>query len=245
MRLGIGMLADLDVRELEALLAHAYGQLRSTGTAGGGLAFSLDRILALMEDALGESGAASFFNPAWLFLRGFRRAFRHVSRGARRLQALCADQWAARAYGVEALGGGLRQMIAARVRFEAHAHATLDEVVSTQRGLGNLYTYRTSAPPDERRIEAAIERAWYGGGGDASSSPAERIARLASIDSSSVTRPPAEEACPAWTLFTSREALETSMTDALRNDLAREGITVDCADELEGTIEGPPAAFAE
>jgi Zn-dependent protease with chaperone function len=245
MRVGVGLLAGLEVRELEALLAFEYGHLRVTGTAGGGFALSFDRMLALMEDALGESGAASVVNPAWLFLRGFRRVFHDISRGARRLQALCADQWAAKLYGVDALARGLRHVIAARARLEAHTHATLDEVVRMRRGLTNLYTYRTHKPPDERRIGAAIHRAWHGDEGDASSSPAARVARISNMDLPAVATRAREPGEAAWSLFASRDALETSMTDALRNDLARRGITVADADELDPAIGGRPAALAE
>jgi hypothetical protein len=161
------------------------------------------------------------------------------------LQELYADQWAARIYGVDTLARALRHVIAARARFEAHAHATLDEVVSARRGLANLYTYRTSTPPDERRIEAVIERAWHEGGDDASSSPSVRVARVSSVELPVVARSSSADHRPAWALFSSREALETSMTDALRDDLARAGISIDAADELEGSIERRPAALAE
>ena len=50
----------------------------------------------------GVSGAAGWYNPAWLFVNGFFRVFLRVSQGASRLQEVMADRWAAFCYGSEA-----------------------------------------------------------------------------------------------------------------------------------------------
>ncbi len=243
LHLGVALLDGLGVRQLEVLIAHEHGHLRREGTSCGGLASSIASALGSMEQALHESGAASFVNPAWLMLRGCRRALRVVSLGAVRLQEVCADEWAARLYGSEAVVSALRQAIATRARFEEHAYATLDEVVSTSRGLSNLYTYRTRRPLDESRIAEMIERRWNEGGGADRSSPKDRAARLSGAPLVPLpTNPDGVEEDPAWVLFASREALETSMTDALRNDLARKGVRVADVDEGDTPPEPRPSA---
>ncbi|MBC7172799.1 MAG: hypothetical protein H5U40_10245 [Polyangiaceae bacterium] len=195
-----------------------------------------------MEQALRDSGAASWVNPAWLLLRACRGALSYVSRGARRLQEIRADRWAAELYGGRALASALRQAVGARARFEAHAFATVDEVVATSRGLSNIYTYRTRRPPDESRIKKIIESRWnQADRGDERSSPAARVARLSGIElelsalpsRGEVNTHAAHDDIPAWALFSAREALETSMTESLRNDLARKGVHVTDGDDTD------------
>lgn len=238
LQVGVALLDGLRVRELEVLLAHEYGHHRSEGAAFGGLAGSIGGTLGSMEQALRESGAASALNPAWLLLRLCRRGLRAVSRGAMRLQEVCADEWTARLYGGRDLASALRQSIATRARFEEHAYVTLDEVVSASRGLSNLYTYRTRRAPDESRIADVIERRWSEGGEADRPSPKDRAERLSGA--AAAPGPGGrdyDEDAPAWTLFASRDELETAMTDALREDLAREGVRVPDGDDEEPAPE--------
>ncbi len=246
LHLGVALVEAIDVQHLEVLLAHEYAHLRRAGTAGGALATSIDAALASMEQALRESGAATALNPAWLMLRLARKALGRAARGAVRFQEAYADTWTARTYGPERLESALRRAVAARARFEVHAYETLDEVVSTSRGLSNLYTYRTRRPPDEARIAEAIARRWNEPDRTSGrSAPAERIARLSRPELHVPAEPPrAADEASAWTLFTAREALETSMTEALRNDLARRGVRVAEAEADEGDTPPEPRRAA-
>src|SRR5262249_33795387 len=119
--LGVGVLDGLRIGAFKAVLAHEYGHFSNRDTAGGGLALAVRRSLIAMARALGESGAASWWNPAWIFLNVFFRVFLRISQGASRLQEILADRWAAFTYGSKAFEEGLRHVIEQSVRFEARA----------------------------------------------------------------------------------------------------------------------------
>src|SRR5207302_10199494 len=124
---------------LKAVLAHEYGHFVNRDTAGGGFALMVRRSMMAMAFGLAQGGAANWWNPAWWFVNGFHRVFQHISQGASRLQEVLADRWAAAAYGAEAFERGLRHVIVAGVRFEAHTNATLHEVQDGKTPLVNLY----------------------------------------------------------------------------------------------------------
>src|SRR4029079_12221765 len=123
---------------LKAVLAHEYGHLTNRDTAGGGFALAGRRSLHTMAQSLASSGAAAWYNPAWLFLNGFYRVFLRISQGASRLQEVLADRWAVFAYGADAFEAGLRHVIERSVRFDAHVGATINEVVKQKLPLANL-----------------------------------------------------------------------------------------------------------
>src|SRR6185369_12314593 len=108
---------------------------------------------------LASGGAATWYNPAWLFLNGFNRVFLRISEGASRLQEVLADRWAAFAYGADAFESGLRHVIERSVRFDAHVGATLNEVVKSKAALANLYTYEPAKRVEEKDVAAAVNEA--------------------------------------------------------------------------------------
>ena len=123
--LGVGVLEGLKIGPFKAVLAHEYGHFSNKDTAGGGFALAVRRSLITMAQSLAESGAAAWYNPAWLFLNGFYRVFLRISQGASRLQEILADRWAAFTYGSKAFEEGLRHVIEQSVRFDARAGAAL------------------------------------------------------------------------------------------------------------------------
>ncbi|MES1244524.1 MAG: M48 family metalloprotease [Acidobacteriota bacterium] len=227
--LGVGVLDGLQIGPLKAILAHEYGHFSNKDTAGGGFALSVRRSLYRMAAHLAQGGAAGWFNPAWLFVNGFHRVFLRISQGASRLQEVLADRWAAFAYGADSFEQGLRHVIRRDLLFNAHANATLNEVVEAKRALANLYSYQPSAVPDAATIESEMETALnrepspY----DSHPSPVDRFRWTRAL--ASTGRPAPEDGEEAWTLFRDREAVERRLTETVRENLLSQGVMIPAA----------------
>jgi Zn-dependent protease with chaperone function len=228
--LGAGVLEGMRVGEFKAILAHEYGHFQNEDTAGGGFALAVRRSLLAMAMHLARRGVASMLNPAWWFVRGFHAVFLRVSQGASRLQEVLADRWAAFAYGPAAFARGLEHVVARSVRFDAHIAATLDEVVPAKRPLHNVYAFEPQKAVDGKELEEAVHAAMHRASSpyDSHPSPADRIAWVEKIETAAA--PPSEgDAEQVWGLLTSRDAIESSMTDVVRSRLAKQGIELPTA----------------
>jgi Zn-dependent protease with chaperone function len=237
---GAAALHGLDLPAFKAVLAHEYGHFQNEDTAGGGFALAVRRSLVTMALGLARSGAATWYNPAWWFVRGFHKVFLRISHGASRLQEVLADRWAAFSYGAAAFERGLTHIIERSVRFDAHCNATLDEVVGQKRALANLYAYVPDAPLDEASIQTAIEAALTRepSAYDSHPAPRDRIAWVhaceralgvssksedgagraahGAVPSRETTVTGADRDVLAWSLFEAQAALEEQMTDEVR-----------------------------
>jgi Zn-dependent protease with chaperone function len=224
--LGVGVLDGMTIRELKAILAHEYGHFRNRDTAGGGLAMAVTRSLIATTINLAKGGAASNFNPGWLFVRAFLKAFVRISQGASRLQEVLADRWAIHAYGSAAFANGLRHVVTSSVRFDAHADATVEEVLREDVPLSNLYRHEPTKAPDEHALATEIADAMgkttpY----DSHPSPEARIDLAEHVDIEGVETD-AHDDEEAWALFSDRTALEHAMTAVIRERLAVGGVHV-------------------
>jgi Zn-dependent protease with chaperone function len=224
--LGIGALEGMGLTPFKAILAHEYGHFSNRDTAGGGLAFAVRRSIFSMAEHLVRGGAATWYNPAWWFLRGFHRLFLFISQGASRLQEILADRWAAFSYGSAAFEQGLRHVIEREVRFSAHVNATVEEIVNLRhRPLTNLYAYKPAGVMEESAVATAVEQALAREPSvfDSHPSPKDRFRWAQSLhahgDAGAATDP------GAWSLFSDREQLEREMTAIVRANLkANSGI---------------------
>lgn len=215
--LGLGVIDGMALGPFRAVLAHEYGHFSNRDTAGGGFALAVRRSLLTMAVGLAAGGAAAWYNPAWLFVNGFHRVFMRVSQGASRLQEVLADRWAALAYGARAFEAGLRHVIEASVRFDAHVNATLQEVIEQKRPLPNLYRFQPLAARSQQEVAEAIEQALRRepSAYDSHPAPADRIAwvhRLATPEAESS----ADDRDPVWSVFEDRDELERLMTAEIR-----------------------------
>ena len=226
--LGAGILEGMTVRSFKSVLAHEYGHFQNEDTAGGGFALGVRRSLNLMALHLVRARAATAYNPAWWFVRGFGRAFLGISQGASRLQEVLADRWAAFAYGSADFERGLVHVIERGARFDAHLNATLGEVLPARLALSNLYTYVPGKAAAESEIRGAIDLALarepspY----DSHPCPRDRLALVRALASEGSPRTE-EDDRDAWSLFDERPALERSMTHAVRERVrAVHGVTL-------------------
>ncbi len=230
--LGVGVLDGMSQGELKAVLAHEYGHLVNRDTAGGGFALAVRRSLLQMARTLAEGGAATWYNPAWWFVRGFHRAFLRVSQGASRLQEILADRWAALAYGGRNFARGLEHVIERGIRFDAHAERALKEVIDGNRALANLYQYAPANPVDDKDVGSALEQALAAEPSpyDSHPRPKDRIAWVSDLVADSPPDPDDDK--PAWDAFEDRDAVERQMTNRIR-------ITVATNHGIEIPVEAP------
>jgi len=219
--LGAGVLDGMKMGPFRAILAHEYGHFTNRDTAGGGFALAVRRSLLTMAHHLAQGGAATWYNPVWLFLNGYHRLFLRISQGASRLQEIMADRWAAFAYGARAFEEGLRHVIVQSVRFDAHANSTLQEVVEGKMALTNLYSHRPSRPVSEDEIAKAIREQMEEKPSPYAShpSPAERFELVHALPSAG-TAPSSDAADDAWRLFEDPSAIQRWMTDRVRANVA-------------------------
>ena len=235
--IGVGLLEGMKQVELRSVLGHEYGHFRNEDTAGGGFALAVRRSLITMIIRLAESGAATWYNPVWLFLRAYHRVYLVVSQGASRLQEVLADRWAIRAYGSEAFVRGYTHVVERSVHFEQHVQRALHDVIEHERPLPNLYRHEpspegTGADKDAADKDAADKDA-------AGSSHAELVREQMEREPSAYDSHPAPrqrlawatamavvraaepgDNLPVWDLFEDRDALERRMTATVREAVA-------------------------
>jgi Zn-dependent protease with chaperone function len=220
--LGVAVLEGMRIGPLKAVLAHEYGHFSNRDTAGGGFALAVRRSLITMALHLAHGGAAIWCNPAWLFINGFNRVFLLISQGASRLQEVMADRWAAFLYGSADFEEGLRHVIQRAVHFDAHAGATLREVVERQQPLSNLYAHQPASPPPASELDQAVMESLErtASAYDSHPSPMERIRCVRKLGAAGGAASPDDQA-DAWTLFADRERIEQLLTGELRANVFR------------------------
>jgi len=224
--LGLGLLEGMRLRSFRSVLAHEYGHFSNADTAGGSLALAVRRSLIVMAQRLARGGAATWYNPAWLFVKNFYSVFLRISQGASRLQEILADRWAAFRYGSDAFAEGLRFVIERSVRFEQATNAALTEVVKAGRQVSNLYQYSATAVPSEGDIEALIKAEMERAPSpyDSHPAPAQRLGLVAALGATTPSVPGDDRA--VWELFADRKRLERQMTDVIRRNVeAQHGVT--------------------
>lgn len=227
--LGAGVLEGMRLIDFKAVLAHEFGHFQNEDTAGGGFALAVRRSMLRSATALAQGGVAAWYNPAWWFFRGFFELFLRISQGASRLQETLADRWAAFSYGSVAFERGLLHVIERAVRFNAHASATISEVVERKHALANLYTYSPEKPPSDedmdREVKSALER--EASPYDSHPAPRDRIAAVRALG----VEPPEESSEElVWSVFEHRDALEREMTGELRDRIElRFGVEIPAA----------------
>ncbi len=216
--LGVGVLEGFRLGPFRAVLGHEYGHFSNRDTAGGNFALAVRQSLLRLAVGLARGGVAAWYNPAWLFVNGFHRIFLRISQGASRLQEVLADRFAAFAYGSRAFELGLRHVIARSVCFDAHANATLHEVIKADRALANLYTYSPQENPEQKELERAVTDAMQQQPSPYSSHPAPSD-RIRWVQALAVECAGADDDAEAWSLFEDRAEIERWMTACIRRNV--------------------------
>jgi Zn-dependent protease with chaperone function len=230
--LGAGGIDGMKLGSFKAILGHEYGHFSNRDTAGGQFALAVRRSLYSMAYGIAAGGAASWYNPAWLFLRGYHRVFLVISQGASRLQEVLADRWAVFAYGSEAFVTGLQHVIEKAVHTELHLQATLHEVIENKKPLVNLYAYRPEKGASTEEETQAVNEALQAKPTRYDSHPpsADRMAWARALQAENA-HPSADDDSEVWTLFADREQIERGLTDGVRAVIhQRYGIEIPAVD---------------
>lgn len=224
--LGIGVLQGMRLTDFKAILAHEHGHFQNEDTAGGGFALAVRRSVLSTAIGLAKGGVATWYNPAWWFVRGFFLLFLRISQGASRLQEVLADRWAAFCYGARAFERGLRHAIERGAAFEVEANVKINDVLKAKRAMLNLYSYEPSEPMKEGLVaddvKQAIER--EASPYDSHPAPLERIALVRRLQGTPLDD---DDETQALDLFENRERLEQMMTDEVRSQvILQTGVTI-------------------
>jgi Zn-dependent protease with chaperone function len=229
--LGVGLLSGFSRSQFRAVLAHEYGHFSNRDTAGGNTSMVVQASLMRSLVGIAQGGGAAWYNPAWLFLRGFYLLFLRITLGASRLQELMADHFAAVAYGAEAFRQGLMHVVRRSLEFSQSVAALVTRAEATRRALISVYATPEGGLP-AADLDAAVDERMKDKGSpyDSHPPPAMRIAWVSRIETAP-EGPPDEG--PVWELFADRVAIEAEMT-ALANERLL----------AQGVIEDPPEGSA-
>lgn len=216
--LGVGVLNGFSQNAFRAVLAHEYGHFTHRDTAGGDVALRVNADMMKFAHAMAQSGQAVWWNIAFQFLRVYHFLFRRISSGATRLQEVLADRVAVHLYGAKAFKEGLSHVVRRGVEFDHLASREIDEAVSVQRALQNLYEL-PEAPDDDvvKTIEAKVSKSInrQTTEDDTHPSPVRRFSLASRIHSRN--EPPAAGA--VWELFTNKEGLTSEMSALINQRL--------------------------
>lgn len=229
--LGLGVLPEMTVSQLSAILAHEYGHFSNRDTARGDLALVVQASLFKSAIGIAQGGGASWINPAWLFIRGFHGMYLRITHGASRLQEVMADQFAALAFGAEAFSQGLVHAIRRSIEFSRDVDVLVKTAETSRQPIANLYVPAARAAaatdPAEPSIDVALAEALADAGSpfDSHPPPAKRIEWVKRI--AATTSEGASGAGLAWDLLPTRAALETEMTTKANGSLIQQGLIDD------------------
>ena len=205
--MGVGLLPGFDQNPFRAVLAHEYGHLAHSDTAGGDVALRVNQDMMKFAYAMAHARQAVWWNIAFQFLRLYHFLFRRISHGATRLQEVLADRASARLYGAQPFEEGLRHVVRREIEFKYFAGKEIKEALTSGRALQNLYELEMQP---EKTLEEAIDHAInrQTSEDDTHPSPADRFRLTSRVMCQVQPAPPG----PMWNLFADREAISNEMS---------------------------------
>ncbi len=214
MILGVGVLNDFKQNGFRAVLAHEYGHFTHRDTAGGDIAIRVNTDMMKFAHAMIVTGQANWWNVAFQFLRIYHFIFRRISHGATRLQEVLADRVAALQYGPLAFEEGLTHVVGKSVEFHHLAAKEIEDCVTVQRTLQNLYELRFEENSNlQQQIAESMNRETTED--DTHPSPNDRFRLTRKI--SGANESPATGM--VWDWFNNREALTNEMTSLIQSEV--------------------------
>ena len=180
---------------------------------------------SLLRSILGiaRGGGATFYNPAWHFLRGFYLLFLRVTLGASRLQEIMADHYAAMAYGARAFRDGLAHVVRRSLDWSKSVDVLVEQAQQQNRPVSSLYAAPEGGLVEEEQARAFEERMQDKGSPyDSHPPPGQRIAWVSRLPDQSDAQPGDDS--PTWELFRDRAAVEAEMTALINQHLEAKGL---------------------
>ena len=212
--LGLGVLNGMRQGQLKSILAHEYGHFSANDTAGGELAYRVQRSMHSIAVGLINSGQANGLNPTWLFIAGFYKLFLRITLGASRLQEILADRFALAAYGARNFCEGLRHIVRQTITFDVQVSHAINQALQQGTPLQNLYTLPLpSSGEDIQALENAYQKAFDKPTTtlDSHPSPAQRCQMVEQLHLPEKFPDPDDDR-PAWELFTNPEKWQVTLT---------------------------------
>jgi tetratricopeptide (TPR) repeat protein len=210
--IGVGLIPGFDQNPFRAVLAHEYGHLAHSDTAGGDVALRVNQDMMKFAIAMAQAGQAVWWNVGFQFLRVYHFLFRRISHGATRLQEILADRAAARLYGPLHFKEGLRHVVRRQIEFKDMAEREIGEALRTGRALQNIYALEM---PPGRSFEATVDQAINRptSEDDTHPSPADRFRLVSRV----VCETQPDPSGPMWALFADRDAITREMNLRVEN----------------------------
>jgi Zn-dependent protease with chaperone function len=244
--LGVGALEGMTRQQLRAILAHEYGHFSNRDTAGGRLPAVVQSSLFASIIRIARSGSATFYNPAWHFVRAFHALFMRVTLGASRLRELMADQFAAVAYGGQAFAGGLTHIVRRSLEFDRNLDVLAKRAQADAQPIASLYVAPEVPAGGAADLEAEFTKQMNEPGSpyDSHPRPGFRVAWVSKLSAAGGAEPqqPFDANDPAWTLFANRAALEGEMTALANSRLAAAGAFLNRPQQPAPPKPAPPTS---
>jgi len=205
--MGLGLLPGFDQNPFRAVLAHEYGHLAHSDTAGGDVALRVNQDMMKFAYAMAHAGQAVWWNIGFQFLRLYHFLFRRISHGATRLQEVLADRASARLYGAQPFEDGLRHVVRRQIEFKYFAGKEIEDALKSGRALQNVYALETPVDKTlQEAVDSAINRQTTED--DTHPSPIDRFRLVSRVTGQNFCGPSA----PMWDLFADREAISKEMS---------------------------------
>lgn len=220
--LGLGALPGMTQAQFQAILAHEYGHFSHRDTAGGDISLHVQQTLQRLIIALINARQNDWYNPVWLFVKGYFHIFFRITLGASRLQEVMADRYAAFAFGAQNLAEGLLHVVRQNVAFRMVVSKKMENFYNLNLRYSNLYTDTQDGAAALPAYEPALQKVLERSTSPYDSHPAvkERLAYLKRMQEQ-MAIPVAENPLPVWGLFPDATKLQEKMTKDLLESIVR------------------------
>lgn len=218
--LGLGALTDLTQGEFQSIVAHEYGHFINADTAGGTLANRVGINILTMAISMGKSGAATWYNPVWWFLKLFNNVFTRITHGAMRLQEIQADRLAVRNFGIGNFKNGLERIIRQSIEFKYQVDLSLRLAQENNTNLNNIYVRRQIENIGEMEAEVRKALTEPTSPYDSHPAPKERFELINSVIGRGVSM---EDNRLMWDLIPAAEKWQIEMTKTAEDSFRRSG----------------------
>jgi hypothetical protein len=150
------VLNGMNQGQFKSILAHEYGHFVIHDTAGDILAFPVQTSMYTLREDLTRLSLTKWYNPTWLFYKGFTRIFLRITQGSSRLHESLADRHAALTYGKQNYVSGLTHIACQSILFRFQVDAEVNRANLESERLQNLYDL--PLPPLGERRDRLKER---------------------------------------------------------------------------------------
>ncbi|MEZ5307840.1 MAG: M48 family metalloprotease [Pyrinomonadaceae bacterium] len=159
MLLGVAVFEGFELNAFRSILAHEYGHFSNRDTAGGDIAYRVQRDILAFAEELGMNGYATWYNIGFHFIKMYYSIFTKITLGATRLQEVLADRAAIAAFGFEPFRTGLDHVIRRELLVGTVLPAEVESAQSENRNFRNVYDVLDEANPETDELTLLFDTA--------------------------------------------------------------------------------------